>query len=243
MRVADNMLRPFWRSVFRNSLLLNLVLFSVFAALRIYGLFGPVPAPFPLMASSLLMCLGPVVFLSRTGRDAIGLKTGWDLGGLFFGTLLGLVTGVLTFAAAFPFLVITFLPVILAISVGPPLALDFIGFTALLAVSTAVGQELFFRGMVYASLRQVSGSRLAAGLGNALAFAAIHVPNHGFLRHDPSWFPLTIIWVVIMFGLSFLFTWCRERTGSIWPAVLSHTTYNFTMSFLILLLGFGSPGP
>ena len=39
--------------------------------------------------------------------------------------------------------------------------------------------------------------------------------------------------MLVMVGLSWLFTLCRQRSGSIWPAVAAHSAFNLVMNVCI----------
>ncbi len=87
-------------------------------------------------------------------------------------------------------------------------------------------EELFFRGMLYPTLRRALGLVPALAL-TAAAFAAIHCAQLGY-----AWAPILSIFVV---GLTL--TVIRERTDSVASCVLTHSGYNST---LFALLWFGS---
>jgi membrane protease YdiL (CAAX protease family) len=65
---------------------------------------------------------------------------------------------------------------------APPLG----GPAALAAVAVALGQEIGFRGAVFAALEDVGGPVLAVG-GSSLAFLAVHV-----LTHRPEFLPAVL---------------------------------------------------
>ncbi len=87
-------------------------------------------------------------------------------------------------------------------------------------------EELFFRGMLFPTLRRKLGTVVAVLL-TAAAFAAIHGAQLGY-----AWAPILSIFVV---GLAL--TIVRERTDSVAAGVLTHAGYNFA---LFALLWFGS---
>jgi membrane protease YdiL (CAAX protease family) len=87
-------------------------------------------------------------------------------------------------------------------------------------------EELFFRGMLFPTLRRGLGTVVAVVL-TAAAFASIHGAQLGY-----AWGPIVSIFVV---GLAL--TMLRERTDSVAAGVLMHSGYNFT---LFALLWFGS---
>jgi membrane protease YdiL (CAAX protease family) len=78
------------------------------------------------------------------------------------------------------------------------------------AVGAPVGEEVFFRGLLYNSLKVRWGLR-AAAVVSALIFAAVHVA------------PLQVL-AIIPFGL--LLAWAYERTGSLWVPIVMHATNN-----------------
>ncbi len=86
-------------------------------------------------------------------------------------------------------------------------------------------EELFFRGMLYPTLRRGLGVAVAVLL-TAAAFAAIHGTQLGY-----AWAPILSIFVV---GLAL--TIIRERTDSVAASVLTHSGYNFTL-FALLWIG------
>lgn len=86
-------------------------------------------------------------------------------------------------------------------------------------------EELFFRGMLFPTLRRGMGT-LVAVLLTAAAFAAIHGTQLGY-----AWAPILSIFVV---GL--VLTIVRERTDSVAASVLTHSGYNFAL-FALLWIG------
>ena len=86
-------------------------------------------------------------------------------------------------------------------------------------------EELFFRGMLFPTLRRGLGT-VAAVVLTAAAFASIHGAQLGY-----AWGPILSIFVV---GLAL--TMVRERTDSVAASVLTHSGYNFTL-FALLWIG------
>jgi uncharacterized protein len=86
-------------------------------------------------------------------------------------------------------------------------------------------EELFFRGMLFPTLRRRLGT-VTAVLLTALAFAAIHGAQLGY-----AWAPILSIFIV---GLAL--TIVRERTDSVAASVLTHAGYNFAL-FALLWIG------
>ena len=86
-----------------------------------------------------------------------------------------------------------------------------------------LGEELFFRGLLYRGLR--SRTRMLPALAlSGLLFGLFHV-NVGVLV------PFT--------GIGMLFAWCVERSGSLWTSVGAHAAFN-SLAFGLHLAAAGS---
>ena len=94
-------------------------------------------------------------------------------------------------------------------------------FVAILALGGLVipfAEELLFRGVLFGALRRYGP--VLAGLVSATLFGVAHV-----------WPPL----VLFAFVVGVVHAWMRERSGSIWPAVISHAVVN-TLSIVMIAL-------
>ena len=89
-----------------------------------------------------------------------------------------------------------------------------------------VGEELLFRGLFLGSLRKAGVPAAAAILGTAALFAVVHPPQ--------DWASL--------FVLACVLGWCRERTGSVRPAIVAHALFNALMLSWVLLDGWATAG-
>ena len=87
-------------------------------------------------------------------------------------------------------------------------------------VAAPLGEEVFFRGMLFGSLRGRIGFAGAAAL-SAAVFALVHVQP-----------PLVILMFFVGFGLA----WVYERRGSLVAPIAAHATFNLIGYSLILLL-------
>jgi membrane protease YdiL (CAAX protease family) len=87
---------------------------------------------------------------------------------------------------------------------------------AVLVVIGPLGEEYYFRGLLFTSL----GAALPALVIQAALFAALHL--------IPAAFP-----VLLIDGLAL--GWARRRSGSIWPGVLAHSVNNALALALVLL--------
>jgi membrane protease YdiL (CAAX protease family) len=243
------LLRPFWKGIFRYAWILNVLLFLLLGALRAYGLLGPADARMLVMLGFFLMWFLPFLFYSREGRTAIGIKRvekkAWILWGILFGLAGGLAVyalGYLLFGNGENNWYVSLLNSyqidgsMREMGVLPL----FLIFTAPAILFSPVGEEFFFRGMIHESVRE-AGAPGGATLWNALAFAAAHLLHHGIILGDAGLRILPVsglIWFLLMMGLSRVFTECRRRSGSIWPAVLAHGAFNLSMNVALFLFVF-----
>ena len=80
-------------------------------------------------------------------------------------------------------------------------------------------EELIFRGMLYPPLRQAYGRGLGIIL-TSLVFALLHLD---FVRFIP------------LFLGGVMLAWLYERTGSLWPSIIAHGTWNTLMAVALWL--------
>ena len=104
-------------------------------------------------------------------------------------------------------------------------------FALLGTLAAPIGEEFFFRGLVYNALKGKLQKRLrdmwrgmkaktAAMVGSALLFALLHVS------------PLNLLPIFVM-GLAFAYVY--ERTGSLWIAILMHAVNNGAVFVMLAL--------
>jgi membrane protease YdiL (CAAX protease family) len=90
-----------------------------------------------------------------------------------------------------------------------------------------VVEEMFFRGGILRNLRRVHPSGLTL-LGTSLLFAAAHLDPRNFLP-------------IFLGGLAMGYV--RILSGSIWPAILLHATFNTASVIVAVILGPDAPDP
>ena len=98
-----------------------------------------------------------------------------------------------------------------------------------------IGEELFYRGLVHGSFVKILGEQKAS-VADSMAFALTHLAHFGIVYFLDSWhflFVPALLWVVSMFMTSRVFFLCKEKTGSILGAILSHAAFNLTMMYFI----------
>jgi membrane protease YdiL (CAAX protease family) len=93
------------------------------------------------------------------------------------------------------------------------------------AVYVALGEELFFRGLLGGWLVD----RLGFSLGNTLQAVLFLVPDLALLRVSP------VLWVLIaaQFVIGWLLGWLRHESGSILPGWVAHTLAGATAALVI----------
>jgi CAAX protease family protein len=83
----------------------------------------------------------------------------------------------------------------------------------LVVVGAAVGEELFFRGIVFAGLRK-RYSLWPAALVSSVLWGLLHLAGGN----------LGVVAVLVVFGL--FLAWLYERTGTIWAGIIAHGLNN-----------------
>ncbi len=108
--------------------------------------------------------------------------------------------------------------------------------TFLSMLFSPIGEELFFRGMIYEVLADKLSSYKRAGFWSSIAFAAIHIPHHGIVFADRRFVSILIpiiLWFGIMYLVSQLFIFARRKSGSILGAIVCHSGYILGMNLFV----------
>jgi len=99
--------------------------------------------------------------------------------------------------------------------------------------SSALGEEIGWRGFLVPQLAKNHGYTVTA-LASGAVWALWHYPVLIFADYNagtPVWYGLTCFTVMVVSG-SFIFTWMRLKSGSLWTGVLLHASHNlFIQSF------------
>jgi membrane protease YdiL (CAAX protease family) len=94
-----------------------------------------------------------------------------------------------------------------------------------------IGEEILFRGIIQQSFARRFNAVIAT-LVNALLFGLIYLYLHGLWR-DASGFHLRVgsaaVAFLLMACFGAVFTLCRMRSGSLWPAMVAHAAFNLTV--------------
>ncbi len=244
-----NELKPIWRKLFCfdwkfGLFLILIVCIPRFAlvlqanVLKNYGSIGLI-----MLISAIL----PFVFLSKSGRRSIGIVKPQKYIPLLWAFVSGLIFSFLLYYLGqwlygnsdnnwYHYIGRSYnIPE--AISQSDKLILFAI--TALTGMLfSPIGEELFFRGIVYGSFEKSIGSSKASIVESA-AFALTHIAHFGLVYLGGQWKLLLIpslIWVLSMFFVSMLFLHYKKRSGSILGAIICHAAFNLGMIFCIFYI-------
>ena len=93
--------------------------------------------------------------------------------------------------------------------------------------SGALGEEIGWRGFLVPQLARTSGYTTTA-LISGFIWSLWHYPVLIFADYNsgtPIWYELTCFTVMVV-SISFVFTWMRLKSGSLWTGVLLHASHN-----------------
>ena len=103
------------------------------------------------------------------------------------------------------------------------------------SIVMALGEETMWRGFLFTQLRKIY-SIVPVCFITGILWAAWHFPiiaqTHFLYADKPIWFSFSML-TIMTIALSFIYTWFRLRSGSIWPCVLLHAVQNY-IAYLIL---------
>lgn len=244
---ATSLMYPIWRRIFKKAWILNLVLFMGLGALRAYGLFGPVSVRTAVMLNFFLMWFLPYIFFNKNGKREIGLKKAEGPIWLLWAILLGLASAIIIFLIGYGIYGVGkenwYVGILNSWAIDEnmrqlPVLTLFSIFTLPAILFSPIGEEFFFRGMIHESISRIKGEKVALFV-NAFAFGSIHLLHHGILiDHTGVHFMFVpgILWMMLMMGVSWIFTYCRTRSNSIWTAVIGHAAFNLGMNVSIFLV-------
>lgn len=242
----ENELKPFWSKIFSFDWKFGLFLVLLICIPR-FALVLQANATSNYKYIGLIMfisAVAPFVFLSKNGRNKIGIKKTESWRWLIIAFVIGLAFSLLLY----------FLGEILYGSsysnwynyigksynipaeINRQNKLVLFGIMAITGMTfSPIGEELFFRGIVHSSFANSLGEKKAS-LIDSSAFALVHISHFGLVFLNQQWnflFIPSIIWVLSMFLVSLLFYYCRKRSGSILGAVICHSAFNLGMIYCI----------
>ncbi|GAA3938279.1 CPBP family intramembrane metalloprotease [Chitinophaga oryziterrae] len=95
------------------------------------------------------------------------------------------------------------------------------------SMATATGEEIGWRGFLVPELYKITGYTQTS-LITGFIWALWHVPILLFADYNsgtPAWYGLSCFAVMVI-SSSFIFTWFRLKSGSLWTGVLLHASHN-----------------
>jgi len=95
------------------------------------------------------------------------------------------------------------------------------------SMSTALGEEIGWRGFLVPELSKKMGYA-GVSLSSGLIWAVWHYPLLIFGNYNngtPTWYGM-LCFTVSITSASFIYTWYRMRSGSLWTGVLLHASHN-----------------
>lgn len=104
------------------------------------------------------------------------------------------------------------------------------------SIATALGEEIGWRGFLVPELYKTMGYTKTSLL-TGIIWSIWHYPILIFADYNsgtPAWYGLTCFTVMVI-SISFVFTWYRIQSNSLWTAVLLHASHN------LFIQGFFSP--
>lgn len=243
----DSVLRPKIQGIFPKTWILCLVLYVLFFIIRGIGSLGPESIRILILVGFILMWPLPFVFYTKSGWKNLGIKKIDKPWWILWGFLLGAGAALLVYFIGWGIFGNTnehwYISLLNQIISEEDRALMSIGVlfpivTIPAIIFSPIGEELLFRGMIHEAFKK-NEAIWRAGIINSFAFALIHVFHYG-IAYQPStgleFQPWTgLLWFLLMIGVSGIFTLCREKSGSIFPAMISHSAFNLTMNATIFL--------
>ncbi len=227
-----------------TGLILVAILTLVFCLMRAVGMLGPSNLNWMLPLGFCLMAIMPWILLKSEGRKQIGLKKSSAKKMYWQGILLGALAALICFAVGFLLFGTGHDNWYISIANNYRSRLDTSGFSLIqlhlvftipALIFSPIGEEIFFRGLLQRTLEDHLTHNTSAVI-ECGAFGIVHLCHHGLLRTSSGLIFQPVsgpVWVLLMFLTALLFVWIRKRSGSIYPAILSHAAFNLTMNVVI----------
>lgn len=246
LSAQSEFVRPFWTSLFGPPWLLSLLCVLLVAAVRFFITFSPWPLQELYFLQTVALWALPFLLLTHSGRLQIGLTThGVSPSSILTCVAAGTLSAAVFFALGI--LIYGNSPDNWCISIRNYLHFEEmrgifspLGLFALYALPAItlnpIAEEILFRGFLQESFARKVGPA-AATLINSVIFGLLYLYLHG-LRFDSTGFHIRLVSsflaVSLMAGIGAVFTLCRTRTGSLWPAVAAHSAFSLTILALAI---------
>jgi len=118
----------------------------------------------------------------------------------------------------------------LGLDAPPPFALSFLFMATvwvLIGILFALGEEIGWRGFLLPELCKIT-SFSKASIIVGLIWAVWHYPGilyTGYYPGDKPWYAIPCFTLMVI-GLSFIMSWLRLKSGSLWTAAILHASHN-----------------
>lgn len=103
---------------------------------------------------------------------------------------------------------------------------------AFILLWAGLGEELFYRGYIYGTLRKRGCGSVRAAIVSSALFGLRHAAQLAPVHPYPFW--AAVSWVVIAFLTGLALAWIYERCASLWPPVLAHYLFNLIPTISLL---------
>jgi uncharacterized protein len=246
----DNQLKHFWRRFFSFNWKFGIFLILIICIPRFIlvlnaNYLGNYSSSIALMM--IISAIAPFLFLTKHGRNEIGIIKPRNNNWLFFGFVYGLLASFILYFIGqilydksyqnwYQYIGKLYnIPVDIN-QTDKKVMFAIVAFTSM--IFSPIGEELFFRGIVHSSFARSVGERKASFI-DSTAFALTHISHFGIVFINNSWDFFTLpalIWVSSMFLVSLLFYISRKKSGSLLGAILCHSAFNLGMTFCIFYL-------
>jgi len=217
----------------------------LFAAVRAIGTIGPPAFRFILPGGFVVMALMPLVFLDKRGWRKVGFVKSNAAKYYVYAIISGAVLGLLCYGLGLWLFDLSNDNWFVSIknsylrtfdTTGIPARQLLVVFTIPALIFSPIGEEIFFRGFLQEALASKFSDRNAMII-DSLFFALIHLFHHGIIKDSVGtihFYPLSgFMWVLLMFVTAMAFALLKKKSGSIYPAILSHAIFNLVMNIAI----------
>jgi uncharacterized protein len=241
------MLRAIWQKIFKFNWAFGLILillcgiprFIIVLNANVTGNYGKIALLF------LFMWISPFLFLTKEGRRYIGMVKPVNYSWLFYSCIAGIIICVIVYLLGVALYKHTYSNWFVYISKSYQASgivfndsqrlIYFLIYSLTGITFSPIGEELFYRGIVHGSFVGKYGEQKAS-IADSIAFALTHLAHFGIIYISGHWRFLCIpalLWVFFMFLTSRIFFICKQKTGSIIGAIISHAAFNLTMMYFI----------
>ena len=189
----------------------------------------------------------PFIFLTKYGRNQIGIVKPRNLKWLFYAFMFGLIASILLYFVGqilygnsyqnwYQYVGKSYKIPSTITQTDKNVMFTIMAITGM--TFSPIGEELFFRGIVHSSFAKSIGENKALIVDSSV-FALTHISHFGLVFINNKWdfFAIpTILWVTSMFLVSLLFYHFRKKSNSILGAIFCHAAFNLGMIYCIFYL-------